>query len=204
MMISILEIWVVMVSGSAIIFFHLVSGVYTLSLLGQVALASVIVLASWIFLRFLTRMPLIRAIIKRASGVASLPQPDLGLYVLSVVLYGIMWFLYGLVLSGVVAIMASQKLSYLPGTSAYFAISWMAGFLAIIIPSGFGVRELALVSLLSNFPEIRGAQLGAAAVLMRVIVIFGELLWLGLSQAIVLLINRATRFFHGIHKIFMH
>ena len=49
------------------------------------------------------------------SSVHHLPKPGLGLYLLSVVLYGIMWFLYGLVLSGVLAIMGSQEFSYVPG-----------------------------------------------------------------------------------------
>ena len=43
----------------------------------------------------------------------------------------------------------------------------MAGFIAIIIPAGLGARELELASLLSTFPDLNGAHVGAVAVLMR-------------------------------------
>ncbi|MGB2895896.1 MAG: lysylphosphatidylglycerol synthase domain-containing protein [Anaerolineales bacterium] len=190
MMISFLEIWVVLVSGTTVILLHLVPIARTANFLLQGTITFAIILASWILLRLVTQIPMIRTRIMRISSVDHLPKPGFGLYLLAVVLYGIMWFLYGLVLSGVIAIMGSQKFSYLPGTSAYFAISWMAGFLVIIIPSGLGVRELALVSLLSTFPNINVAQIGATAVLMRFLVILGEFFWVGISQVLVYLISR--------------
>jgi hypothetical protein len=193
LMISFLEIWVVLVSGITVILLHLIPFTRTSSLFVQSTLTFAVILSSWILLRLITQIPMIRTLIMRTSKVAHLPKPDLGPYLLSVVLYGIMWFLYGLVLSGVLAIMGSQKFSYLPGTSAYFTISWIAGFLAIVIPTGLGVREMALVQLLSNFPTVNGAQIGGAAVLMRFLVILGELFWLGISQAFVFLIRRVSR-----------
>jgi len=193
MMVSFLEIWVVLVSGTTVILLHLVPIARTSNFLVQGAITFAFILASWLFLRLITQIPFIRTLVTRISSVDHLPKPGFGLYLLAVVMYGIMWFLYGFVLSGVLAIMGSQRFSYVPGTSANFAISWMAGFLAIVIPSGLGVRELALASLLSNFPKLSGAQIGASVVIMRFFVILGELFWLGISQSIAFFSHRWVR-----------
>ena len=193
MMVSFLEIWVVLVSGTTVILLHLVPIARTSNFLVQGAITFAFILASWLFLRLITQIPFIRTLVTRISSVDHLPKPSFGLYLLVVVMYGIMWFLYGFVLSGVLAIMGSQRFSYVPGTSANFAISWMAGFLAIVIPSGLGVRELALASLLSNFPKLSGAQIGASVVIMRFFVILGELFWLGISQSIAFFSHRWVR-----------
>ena len=193
LLISFLEIWIVLVSGITVILVHILPIVRMATLFTQLIIAAIFILTSWVLIRIFTQIPFIRTRVLRMLNIDSLPEPSFGYYLLATVLYGIMWFLYGVVLSGVLAMTGLQDFAYITGTTAYFAISWMAGFLAIIIPSGLGVRELALASLLSNFPKLSAAQVGASVVFMRFLVILGELFWLGISQAIVHLYNRLTR-----------
>ena len=59
-------------------------------------------------------------------------------------------------------------------TGAY-ALAWTAGFLFVLAPAGAGVRELALVAALAPVLDQAGAL--AVAVLSRVLMTLGDLLW---------------------------
>jgi len=59
-------------------------------------------------------------------------------------------------------------------TGAY-ALAWTAGFLVVVAPAGAGVRELALVAALAPVLDRAGAL--AVAVLSRVLMTLGDLLW---------------------------
>ena len=56
-----------------------------------------------------------------------------------------------------------------------YALAWTAGLLVVVAPAGAGVRELALVAALAPVLD-RGAAL-AVAVLSRVLMTCGDLLW---------------------------
>lgn len=114
-------------------------------------------------LRLLRRDPLERPLSWRGTGTA------LGWAV------G-MWGAYGLHLFVLV--------SALPGPAGpnrlllsvgAYALAWTAGFVVVLAPAGAGVRELALVLALSPVLP-RGAAL-ALAVLSRVLMTVGDLLW---------------------------
>jgi glycosyltransferase 2 family protein len=63
--------------------------------------------------------------------------------------------------------------THLAAVAGAGTIAWAAGLVVVIAPSGVGVREVAYVALLSGmFPE---AELAAAAVTMRLIMIVAEL-----------------------------
>jgi uncharacterized membrane protein YbhN (UPF0104 family) len=68
------------------------------------------------------------------------------------------------------------------------ALAWLTGFLAVIVPSGLGVRELALTALLTaaGMPAWQG---GLIAVVFRFVIVFVELVWLVIG----LLVGTARR-----------
>jgi uncharacterized membrane protein YbhN (UPF0104 family) len=56
-----------------------------------------------------------------------------------------------------------------------YALAWTAGFLVVVAPAGAGVRELALIAALS--PVLDAPAALAVAVLSRVLMTLGDLLW---------------------------
>ena len=114
-------------------------------------------------LRLLRRDPLERPLTWRGTGAA------LGWALL-------MWAAYGLHL---LLLVRTQDVAPGPGlvalsTGAY-ALAWTAGFLVGVAPAGAGVREAALVLALS--PVLDRAPALALAVLSRVLMTLGDLVW---------------------------
>ena len=56
-----------------------------------------------------------------------------------------------------------------------YALAWTAGFLFVVAPAGFGVREVALVAALA--PVLDAPAALAVAVLSRVLMTLGDLVW---------------------------
>ena len=116
-----------------------------------------------VVLRLLRRDPLERPLTWRGTGAA------LGWALL-------MWAAYGLHL---LLLVRTQDVAPGPGlvalsTGAY-ALAWTAGFLVVVAPAGAGVREAALVLALS--PVLDRAPALALAVLSRVLMTLGDLVW---------------------------
>ena len=114
-------------------------------------------------LRLLRRDPLERPLSWRGTGAA------LGWALL-------MWAAYGVHL---LLLVRTQDVTPGPGllalsTGAY-ALAWTAGFLVVVAPAGAGVREAALVLALS--PVLDRASALALAVLSRVLMTLGDLVW---------------------------
>ncbi len=92
-----------------------------------------------------------------------------------------LWLGYGAAtycLIGAVTVWSSQALAI---AIAAFALAWLAGFLVILLPSGLGLRELGLTYLLSGYAGLAQSEATAVAVLARVCVLVGELLFIVLS-----------------------
>jgi uncharacterized membrane protein YbhN (UPF0104 family) len=66
-------------------------------------------------------------------------------------------------------------------TGAY-ALAWTAGLLFVVAPAGAGVRELALVAALA--PVLASPAALAVAVLSRVLMTLGDLVWAGVAAAV--------------------
>jgi len=61
---------------------------------------------------------------------------------------------------------------------AIISAGWLAGFFAIIIPAGIGVREWAIASLMAHYLHLPPTLAEFAAITFRVIMTFSELTWL--------------------------
>ncbi|MEU0570181.1 lysylphosphatidylglycerol synthase domain-containing protein [Nonomuraea sp. NPDC005983] len=84
------------------------------------------------------------------------------------------WFVYGLHIS----LLAGRWDSYLIATGGY-AFAWASGLLAVVVPAGVGVREGALVLVLT--PVIGTGAAYAAAVVSRVAFTLGDALAAGVA-----------------------
>lgn len=91
------------------------------------------------------------------------------------------WFIYGLglyVLAGnnISGLFLPKGMYTLYQYSTSFSLAWLLGFLAIIIPSGLGVREGVLASLIETHQNIGYLDAMSIAVLFRFVILLGELL----------------------------
>ena len=139
--------------------------------LGLLALAPpVLTRLVGLLLRTLRRDPLDRPLSARGVGTA------LGWSL-------VMWAAYGLHLELLVRPLAGtgEVSLLLLGTGAY-ALAWTAGLLVVVAPAGAGVREVALVVALAPVLDRAGAL--TVAVLSRVLMTVGDLLWAGASAAL--------------------
>ncbi|MBS3157749.1 methyltransferase domain-containing protein [Candidatus Woesearchaeota archaeon] len=94
--------------------------------------------------------------------------------------YLIAWFIIGIGFAFFVKGIASDNIPLL-SLAGIFAISWLAGFIAFIVPSGLGVRESIMAALLSSSFEFSFALIIAFAA--RLWWIVGELIAWPLSYA---------------------
>ena len=123
-----------------------------------------------VLLRVLRRDPLDRPLTARGVGAA------LGWAL-------VMWAAYGLHLWLLVRasdVEPGPDLLLL-STGAY-ALAWTAGFLFVVAPAGAGVREVALIAALAPVLDRAGAL--AVAVLSRVLMTVGDLVWGGVGAAL--------------------
>ena len=93
----------------------------------------------------------------------------------------LMWLAYGIQVLALAVPFGLTGWEALPIATGAFAVAWTAGFVAVIAPAGAGVREAALVAVLA--PSIGPASAGAVAVVSRLLMTLGDLVWglLGLA-----------------------
>lgn len=65
-----------------------------------------------------------------------------------------------------------------------FTLSWLIGFIILIVPSGLGIREFVLAELLTTYAQTSGEMASAIAISMRFSTYLGEIVWLILSVAL--------------------
>jgi hypothetical protein len=71
-----------------------------------------------------------------------------------------------------------------PAITGLYTASWVIGFLALLVPNGWGVREGLLVGFLTNLLGLPVAVAIGAAILSRLGSIFGEAAWAFIAWSI--------------------
>ncbi len=116
-----------------------------------------------VLLRVLKRDPLERPLSRRGVGAA------LGWAL-------VMWAAYGVHLWLLVRPQETEgRADLLLLSLGAYALAWTAGFLFVVAPAGAGVREVALLAALA--PVLDEAAALAVAVLSRVLMTLGDLVW---------------------------
>lgn len=98
-------------------------------------------------------------------------------------LYIVFWALHGVALLLLhQALGAETSLLWVTGVYAA-ALSWLIGFVVLIVPAGLGIREVSLARLLTQSDAVSLAQANTIAVFSRLAIIGAELilLFVGLS-----------------------
>ena len=96
----------------------------------------------------------------------------------ALLLHLVLWLAFGASL-----LFVAKSIAVIPSfdlLSSTFAasLSWIVGFLVIIVPTGLGVRELTLSTLLSSYAGFRPWQADVVAVVSRLAIVLAELAWL--------------------------
>jgi uncharacterized membrane protein YbhN (UPF0104 family) len=84
---------------------------------------------------------------------------------------------------GASVLFVAESIAVIPSfdlLSSTFAasLSWIVGFLVIVVPTGLGVRELTLSTLLSSYAGFRPWQADVVALVSRLAIVLAELAWL--------------------------
>lgn len=99
-----------------------------------------------------------------------------------------LWISFGVVLWSITGMLGEWRVVDLPVAMAVYALSWLAGFLVIFVPSGLGLREIVLTYLLGRSLGQSDEMAAAVAVLMRAHLVLAELV----SVLIAVGINQIT------------
>ena len=110
---------------------------------------------------------------KQRQQHACVPKLKIALNWLPLLLpYTVFWILYGITVAVIAQIIS--PLDRLATTVACAALAWVVGFIVVIIPSGLGIREMTLATLLSITIGLPPVQSNLVAVIFRMVNIFAE------------------------------
>lgn len=141
-----------------------------------VVLAILVPLAIWIILRQVPNGPFLRFFGNKAMKKNHFVMP-LHSWLRILMLYVLLWFCYG---GAFLLIFSAFNFPWTVGileTTLWFSIAWFVGFLVVFVPTGLGVRELALSSLVMMNLGLLPSQAGALAVACRFITFLAEFAW---------------------------
>jgi hypothetical protein len=119
-------------------------------------------------------------LLARAAAGAGLSR-QWPLILLAYSAYFVYWVVQGLGLGAICLALGLGRSVDLLQLTAAAATGWAAGFLTLLVPAGFGVRELSLTYLLTTQWGLPPADANLVAVLSRVCMIVAELLMLALA-----------------------
>jgi glycosyltransferase 2 family protein len=194
---SLLEALALIVTGLCIASLYVIrSATGVLSLLGA---AGLIVLL-WFTARLLPGLTLrmVRWIAPKLKSGArweplssqSPPAGALRSWFKAVLLYLGLWAIYGTIIFFIARALMPFPAARWFEAAFSISLSWILGFVALLVPAGVGVRELALANLLSRSSGIFLWQGIWIAVISRLLAIFAELIWVAVG---VLLYARQRR-----------
>ncbi|GHH68427.1 membrane protein [Streptosporangium violaceochromogenes] len=87
------------------------------------------------------------------------------------------WSAYGLHLAAIIGDFGSFGLATIPFSVGVFALSWCLGIMTFVVPAGAGVREVAMVALLT--PVLGQGAAIAVALCSRIVIVAGDLICAG-------------------------
>ncbi len=92
------------------------------------------------------------------------------------------WIVYGLISFCLTAALAPDlPWSDLPAITGVYTTTWIIGFLTLLVPNGWGVRETLLTGGLHTAVALPVVVAAGAAILSRLGSIFGEAAWAGVA-----------------------
>jgi uncharacterized membrane protein YbhN (UPF0104 family) len=99
------------------------------------------------------------------------------------------WILYGLVimlcLLSMSPILPQPFWELIIKLVNAFSISWLIGFIIVIVPGGLGIREFVLSALLSTSLGLQVEVTTRIAIVVRVLTLFAEMIWIFIGLSLV-------------------
>jgi uncharacterized membrane protein YbhN (UPF0104 family) len=90
------------------------------------------------------------------------------------------WLCFGLALFSLISAESAVTWSALLGGISGYALSWIAGFVAILVPAGVGVREAVLVLVLGG--TLAGPTIFGIALVHRIFMTLGDIVMLAFTR----------------------
>lgn len=113
-------------------------------------------------------------LLTRLGGAGNVRPPAVGAVLVGVLVNALAWVLYGVALYALAhGVFAESSLTVVQAVGAFTA-SYLAGFLALLAPGGFGVRESVFVLLTQS--SLGLTQAAALAVVSRIALTIADLL----------------------------
>jgi len=191
-LLSMVEIWIALTSVAMALSWGAIIEYLGLRFLWLWLLLLPVIPLSWLCLRGILRLRWVKGLISHEEDPLGGLVPSLRGYLATSGIYLIMWIGYGGILQIAASIYSSGPGSHLLQSSAYYALSWLAGFLAVFVPSGIGIREITLSGVMTAAAGMTLGSASAIAITLRFLTSLGELLWLATSQILARVRARAN------------
>jgi hypothetical protein len=104
--------------------------------------------------------------------------PNFWRWLLAYSIYLAMWSCHGLSLLLLLNAFNTGYEGNLFEATFIFSLSWLAGFVVLIVPSGLGIREFVLANLLVSQSTLNVQTASAVAVVSRFCIYLAEIVWL--------------------------
>lgn len=114
---------------------------------------------------------------RRFSRLAFPPAPRLRAWAVALTLTAPLWLSYAVSVYAVARAVAPAYNIDLRTSALAASASWAVGFLIIFVPSGIGVREAIMSSILAQAAGLPVAMGGLVAVVSRFLLVLAELTW---------------------------
>ena len=142
----------------------------------------------WLFIQKLNRSNSINHLMIKMFRLFETRQIPFSSWIKVAIFNILAWYGFGLAFYWIIQSIQPNPLTTIDLLTMVYGLSWLAGFVVVFVPSGLGVREQSITSLLTSFGIVTNSGSSLAAILMRLLISTGELLWLGFG-----LILRHTR-----------
>jgi len=111
------------------------------------------------------------------TDLTYLPRIDLQTWSILYLLYILLWNCYGIALFFLLRAFGVGNQGSIMDTTFIFTSAWLVGFIAIIVPSGLGVREFTMATLLVTTIMLPSDMAGTIAIISRFLTYLVEISW---------------------------
>ena len=172
---SVLEVGLMVLTGLTLVasyYFYTVIHIYWFFL---ILFAAVIVLLLWYVVNLILGVFFKRY---RKTDLTYLPKISFRAWVTLYLFYVLLWSCYGISLFFQLRAFGVSNQGNVTDAIFIFTSAWLVGFIAIIVPSGLGVREFTMATLLVAVMMLPSDMAGAIAVISRFLTYVVEISWI--------------------------
>ncbi len=179
---SILEILTILTALGLVSGIYLASEVVGLYRLVLLILTVVLLPVVWLILSWVTSWAFSRKLVIKLVGNVTSLNLSIGTWIAVVTLHLLLWLCYGSLVLLITKAFGIRSAAGLVEYTFLFGLAWAVSFLAVFVPAGLGVREIALSTLLVTYIGLSASQASAVSVMSRLTIACSEFLWIGIGM----------------------